>query len=600
MFRSIVHIWKQFLRSYKKVASLRFLILGVLVGVVSGLAALGFFSGIEYLKHLFLSSWAGLQLPAPAGESLFHGHTPGAHRPWIVPILTTSVGLLTGLVVQRFIPKAVESGTDGTDAMIKCFHHENGVMRPLVWCIRGVTSILTIAAGGSAGREGPISQIGAGVGAFLADRFKLSTRERRILLLAGAAGGLGAIFRAPLGGALTAIEVIYREDFETEAILPAVVSSVVSYSIFTFVFGSEPILGIPDFSFTSVRELPFYVMLAVVCAATGWFYVRSFHFLKYNFFARMRAKVGIAWTMTAGGLGMGLLGMAFPQVLTGGYGWLEMAVWGQLSVPVMLAILLGKTLATSLTIGSGMSGGMFAPSLFMGGLSGGVVGFLAHERFPDIVTQPGGYVLVGMAAMFAGVAKAPVGPLIMVCELTQGYGLLAPLMLASVICLALNRNVLLYENQVDNKFESPAHREDTTINLLEQLQVRDFFRPGVVTTLEEGTTLRALTDIIAGTNEFTFPVRGEEGKLSGILAIQDVRNVLFDEDLFELVLVKELARKPVTLHLGDDLYKALLLFVDNDLSQIPVSDGDGDIIGMLNREDVFKAYSRTLQEARED
>jgi len=379
-----------------------------------------------------------------------------------------------------------------------------------------------------------------------------------------------------------------------------VASSVAAYSLFTLVFGSQPILGTPEFSFTSIHELPFYVALALVCAFTGWLYISCFRFIKFSIFARVRARVGIAWTMALGGLGMGLLGLVFPQVLTGGYGWLEMAVWGKLGATTMLAILLGKILATSVTIGSGMSGGMFAPSLFIGGLSGGLVGFLAHARWPELVTQPGGYVLVGMAAMFAGIAKAPIGPLIMVCELTRGYGLLAPLLLASAVCLVLTRRVHLYENQVDNKFESPAHVEDTTINLLEQLRVGGFYKPGRVTILEEAITLRALADIIAGTNEFTFPVRDIDGRLSGILAVQDARKVMFDEDLFELVLVKELARKPVTLRESDDLYTARLLFVDTDLSQIPVVSQDGDILGMLNRDDVFRAYSQTLRSLKEE
>jgi CIC family chloride channel protein len=306
------------------------------------------------------------------------------------------------------------------------------------------------------------------------------------------------------------------------------------------------------------------------------------------------------WTMTCGGLLMGLAGMAYPGVLTGGYGWLELAIMGQLTLGSMLALLVGKTLATSVVIGSGMSGGMFAPALFVGGMSGGVVGFAANKLYPHIVTQPGGYVLVGMAAFFAGVANAPIGPLIMVCELTQGYGLLAPLMLASALCLVINRGVSLYENQVDNKFDSPAHLQDATINILEQLHVQDFYQPGTVTTLEEGTTLKAFTNIMTATNELNFPVKNEAGEITGILGVRDVRKILFESCLFDLVVAKEIAREPVTLNTEDDLYTALLRFVDSDLSQIPVValDDPNEIIGLINREDVFKAYSNTIKEVK--
>jgi CIC family chloride channel protein len=267
----------------------------------------------------------------------------------------------------------------------------------------------------------------------------------------------------------------------------------------------------------------------------------------------------------------------------------------------MLAIIVGKAIATAIVLGSGISGGMFAPALFAGGLTGGMVGFTAHAYFPAIVTQPGAYVLVGMASFFAGVANAPIGPLIMVCELTKGYGLLAPLMLGSAICIVLARNFSLYENQVDNKFESPAHIQDATINLLEDLQVKDFYKPGLVTTLEEGTSFCAITDIIANTNEFYFPVRNAEDKITGILPVQNLRKVMFEDSLSDLLVAKDVAGKPVTLHTDDDLYTALMRFVDSGYGQIPVVDHDDPtrIMGQLAREDVFAAYARTLKEISE-
>jgi CIC family chloride channel protein len=601
MFRRLTELWKNFLWSYTRISHVRGLILGICVGIFSGLAAVGFFIGIEALKHWLLTVQAGLELPSPAGEGMFHA-LAGPHRPWLVPLYLAGVGLITGLLVSRFIPETVRGGTDGTDAMINAFHNQGGIIRPRVPVIRGLMAILTISAGGSAGREGPISQIGAGLGSFIAQRLHLSPKERRLLLLAGAAGGLGAIFRAPLGGALTAIEVIYKEDFEAEAILPSVLSSVVAYSIFTFFFGTAPMFGIPQFSFSNIAELPFYAVLALFCAGTGWLFIRMFEHLKHKVFLPLGERIGVTATMTLGGLSMGILGMVFPQLLSGGYGWLELAIKNQLPLLTMLLIVFGKMLATSITIGSGLSGGMFAPALFIGGMSGGVVGQLAHAWRPDIATQPGGYVLVGMAAFFAGVANAPIGPLIMVCELTQGYGLLAPLMMSSVLCLVLGRTTSLYEHQVDSKFDSPAHLDDATINILEGLQVQDFYTPGRVTALEEGTTLKALTDIIANTNQLYFPVRNAKDEITGIIGVEDVRKVLFESCLFDLVVVGELARKPACLKPEDNLYTALLKFVDTDYGQLPVTRPDDDhaILGLLNREDVFKAYSDTLKSLKEE
>ncbi|GAB7079558.1 chloride channel protein [Megalodesulfovibrio paquesii] len=606
--------WRALVNTYRTIGSVRWLLLGIGVGVLAGLVASLFFFLVEYLHHIFLIEWAGLHLPPADGEVLFHGEPGGVYRPWLVPVLLAATGLLTGWLVQHVIPETRFGGTDGTDGMIKAFHQQSGIIRPLAPLIKGATSILTLATGGSAGREGPISQLGAGLGSWLALKLDLSPKERRILLLTGAAGGLGAIFRAPMGGALTAIEVIYAEDFEAEAVLPSVLSSVAAYTVFALIYGTAPLFSIPQFQFNNFLELPFYLVLAMFCAATGWVYVRIFRWVKYSLFTPLADRIGLPATAALGGLLAGLLGIQFPQVLSGGFGWVEEAILGNMAVTAMLAVIFLKIVATSLTLGSGMSGGMFAPALFVGGMSGGVVGFTAHALFPDIVTQPGAFVLVGMAAFFTGVAKSPIGPIMMVCELTKGYGLLAPLMLSSALCLVFNRKVHLYENQVDNKFESPAHRSDATINILERLRVEDYYARGPVVVLEEHVSLKALTDIICHTNQLCFPVRNADGEIKGLLTMEDVRRVLFEDSLFDLILVRDLPLRPVsTLTPEDDLYTALLAFVGHNVSQIPVLPAlppaeapDGGLkavpllLGMLNREDVFAAYNQAIKTMREE
>jgi len=582
--------WQNTLQLFKLVDNARWLILGVIIGVLSGITASLFFAGVEGLKFILIHTFAGISLPAPAGEEIFTGR-PGVFRPWLIPVFTTLVGLFTGWLLQKFAPKCVDSGTDGTDSMIKAFHFQEGIIHPLIAFLRGATSILTIGSGGSAGREGPISLLGAGIGSFLAQKFKLSPEERRILLLSGAAGGLGAIFRAPLGGALTAVEVIYREDFEAEAILPAVTSSVVAYTIFTLVFGNEPIFGIPKFVFKDPRELLFYVVLALFCSLTGRFYVRTFFWIKYKLFWPLKTKIGLPGMLGLGGLCMGILGAVFPQLLAGGYGWLEMAMLGKISIMTMVFLLIGKTIATSLTLGSGMSGGMFAPALFVGGMSGGIIGYLGQSFYPQIITQPGAFVLVGMASFFAGIANAPIGPLIMVCEFSQGYGLLAPLMLSSAICLVINHKYSLYENQVHNKFESPAHLGEAAINLLERLKVKDYFQPCKIPTFEEGTSFRAMLDVVAHSNHFYFPVRGKDDQITGIVSVQDLRKVLFEDVLSDLLVAKDVARPPVTVTTEDSLYTALLKFLETDIGQVPVVDPNDPtkILGTISRDEVFKA-----------
>lgn len=594
-FRRPRALWRLLARRYTHIALMRWLVLGVVAGLGSGTLAIAFHAGLEGLSHLLQVHLAGLTLPHPSGEQLLSG-LPGPYRPWLIPVFTTAVGLVTGLLVTRFIPKSLEGVTDGTDAMIKAFHTQGGVIRPAVPALKSSTAILTIAAGGAAGQEGPISQLGAGFGSLLAQKLGLTARQRRILLLAGAAGGLGAIFRAPLGGAITAVEVLYCEDFEAEALLPAVVSSVVAYTLFAFVFGGRAILATPNYNFTNALELPFYLALAVAASLAARLFIRVFFAVKFQVFGPIAKRFGPTIAMMAGGLGMGLLGWRFPELCGGGYGWLELAAGGKLDMLFLLGLFGGKLLATALTIGSGLSGGMFAPTLFLGGTVGGVIGQAGHMWRPDIVTQPGGYVLVGMATFFAGVAHAPIGPLIMVCEISQGYGLLAPLMLCSAVALVLCDDIHLYENQVDNKFASPAHAADATTNILETLPVSSVFTPGRTVVLEECVTLRAITDVIAATRNFVFPVQNEHGVLTGLLDVHDARSVLFETSLRDLVVARDLMRPPTVVHPDTSLYDALMLFVETDLGQLPVvaPDKPDTVLGLLDRRHVFTAYSSTL------
>jgi len=593
------------LLALRQAHSWRWLTYGIVVGVAAGLAASAYFVSVEWLQTYLLRHLAGIVLPNPKGEHLFT-MAAGEYRPWLVPLFTSLVGLVTGFFIQRYVPETVTAGTDGTDATTRCFHRAAGRMAPRVPLIRGLASILTIASGCSAGREGPIAQIGGGIGSWLAQRFNLSARERRLLLLAGAAGGLGAIFRAPLGGALTAVEVIYREDFEAEAMLPAVMSSVTAYSVFSFFFGTEHILSAPAFEFRDPRELIFYAFMAVFCSAAGYLFVGTFRACKTRVFAPLRERLGVMWTLGLGGLLAGCIGAVFPQALSGGYGWLEMAILGQLPAFMLMAILVGKTLATSVTIGSGMSGGMFAPALMVGGIAGGLVGQAANALWPEIATQPGSYVLVGMAAFFSGIAKAPIGPLVMVCELSRGYGLLAPLMLSGALCIGLCRRVSLYDNQVESKFDSPAHAADATVNLLEEHTVGEHFLHCIPAVLESCSTLSVMADLMRRSEGRSFPVRGPGGRLEGMVDVHALRPLVFERGMYDLVVAREVMGPLFWVTPDENLYHALLKFLESGYSQLPVFSAapvagpvDPPLLGLLNRREVFRAYARSVRRVRE-
>lgn len=571
---------------------LRRLLVSVLVGLVSGLGALAFFVALEWGRWFFMGYLAGAPAPTPAGEHLVELAVTTPYRPWMLLLVPVLGGLLSGFLVYTFAP---EAEGHGMDAMINAFHNLKGFIRTRVPYVKSLASIITLSTGGSAGREGPIAQIGAGFGSWLARKLKLSAREQRIFLLAGCAAGLGAIFRAPLGAAITSVEVLYREDFESEAIIPCVIGSVVAYTLFTFVFGFDPIFATPRFVFRDPRELIAYALLGLICAPVGGFYVRVFYGVRDRFRLLTIPK---HLRPALGGIGVGLIGLLVPQALGGGYGYLQLAIDGHMAVWLMLVAAAAKIATTSLTIGSGGSGGVFGPTLFIGGMLGGAVGYVGHAFFPEVVHQPGAYVLVGMGAFFAGAAKAPLGALLMVSEMTLSYGLLPPLMLVSVIAILFNRFDGIYERQLLNKFQSPAHEHELTMDVLSELTVASVLKPGQeVVSLEPGLRFSDLQHIIARTGQALYPVLDDDGRHVGNLSLKDIRQVMFEDSLSDLVVVGELCGPPVSLRPEHDLNHALLTFLDAGYGQMPVveeKDGRSEVLGLLRHEDVIAAYQHEV------
>lgn len=347
----------------------KWVILSILTGIASGIGSIIFYWSLSVATQILLGLGAGYIPPAPTGE----GATTffGVAKPWALPILTTAGGLFCGLIVFWFAPEAKGSGQD---AVIAAFHNQEGIIRHRVPVVRAIASAITIGSGGSAGREGPAAQISAGIACILADLFNLSSSDRRIAITAGIGAGIGSIFKSPLGGAILSMEILYRRDFEYEAILPSFIASVVSYSVFASWNGWGPIFGIGTVAaFQRLPELFSYSLLGVSCGLVGIVYGRSFHFLQNLFEKAMMPE----WAKPAlGGFLVGLTAIFIPQVLGMGYGWLQFAINGDyasLPVTIMLVVAIFKILTTGLTVGSGGSGGVFAPGLVIGGMTGGVL-----------------------------------------------------------------------------------------------------------------------------------------------------------------------------------------------------------------------------------
>jgi len=592
-----IQLW---LKAHHGGTGFRLLLLSALVGVVAGSGAVAFYFATNAVDHHLLGLVGAYHPPKEGSGSMAlipQVDSLQMNVSWLLYLLPMVGGLISGFLVYRYAPEAEGHGTDGA---LEAFHQRGGLIRGRVPIVKTLASIATIGTGGSAGREGPIAQIGAGFGSFVATRLGLSVSTRRILLLAGMAGGVGATFRSPLGGALFAVEVLYRDpEFEHEGLIPAIISSITAYSLFGAVTGWEPLLATPHFRFDHPAELGLYLVLGLVCAAFGVFYVKVFYTTR-DYFKALKVP---AWLKPAlGGLLLGLLAMAVPQVLGSGYGWVQAALYGKMALWVMLTVALAKIVATSLTISSGGSGGVFAPSLVIGAMLGGAFGALAQQLFPTLTQDPQAYVLVGMAGFFAGVANAPIATLIMVSELTGNYGLLAPLMLVCVVAMIALRRTGIYEKQVIGRSDSPAHFGDFVIDVLEGVQVTALVEKGRKATLiPAGMPLPEILHKISSAKSAYFPVVDEEQRMVGIFSLNDIRRILNEEIPPGLVVAGDIATRQVIYTTPDEhLPEVMKKITARNLEEIPVVQPDqpDQVLYMLSRRAVLAYYAEQVEKTR--
>ena len=574
-----------------------YMMYGVVVGVVAGLGAALFYVMCQAGLHYFLDMGAGYRPEHPFGEPPLFPGTDTPFRRYMLVLIPAIGGLISGFLVYRFAP---EAEGHGTDSAIDAYHNQQGRIRARVPIIKALSAAITLGSGGSGGREGPIAQIGAGFGAFLADRLGLDAKSRRVLLAAGLGAGIGSIFRAPLAGALFAAEILYREpDFEYEVVIPAIVTTIVAYSTFGFIFGFQPLFKQSTFAFHDPLELLPYAALAIVVALASPLYIKVFYGVR-NLFKRMRVSNYLKPAI--GGLVTGCIGFFLPQTLAFGYGVIQGALDENFGIAFLLLIAAGKILTTSFSIGSGGSGGVFGPSMVIGGSLGGAVGKLFHLWIPGVVAQPGAFVIVGMAGFFAAASNAPISTVIMVSEMTGNYHLLVPTMWVCAIASILGRRWSIYEKQVDTRYDSPAHYGDFVKDHLEELYVRDIFNPETeFLYIPENMTLREFIPVMTGTDQQNFPVVDRDGQLTGIFSIADVRDILVDRDLDNLLIMKEIADEEVTaVEMGENLASALRKFTELEVDKLPVVEGDDDhkILGMIRRRDVISAYYEKINSLR--
>jgi CIC family chloride channel protein len=594
----------------------RVLLRAALVGASAGLLGSVFFACLEAVQRVVLEGWAGyVPLRAGGEQVLAESTATHAFHPWLLLVLPGIGATLSGAISMWLAP---ETRGGGSDAIIESFHRNRGYVRKRVPFVKGIVSILTLGSGGSGGREGPTMQMGGAIGSLVGQTLKVTDRERRILLVAGTAAGMAAVFRTPLGAALLAVEVLHRDDFEADALVPSVFASVVSYSVFTAFFG-ENHLFTHAASYPFVPEhLPLYALMAIAVSLVATAFLGVLRGVQA---ATARLPVPEWLRPGIGGLALGLfatpmvvaIGPRFGQpgqglgILGGGYGAAQLAIVGGDWMPTgwhaaELLALLGviKIVATSLTVGTGGSAGDFGPSLVIGGLFGGAFGQAAQVLLHDPRISPGAFALVGMGTFYGGLAHVPIAALVMTCELAGSYDLLVPLMLAEGVAYVALRGRSLYHSQVATKRESPAHREEMIFDVLTGVRIGDVIvrnRPYATF-----TTRAHAQEIVekAADNAWqdVFPVVDDAGTLVGMVTSDVLRSMAANPDARGIAIAHDLMMPPVSVHDTDTLQVALVAILEHNLREVIVVDDGDRIVGFLDEAEITRAYQSATGPSR--
>lgn len=452
------------LRGKSPSSLLKWVGIGLSIGIVAGVGAITFEAAIRLVTGFFLGTMVGYLPPSPVGEGPARVLSLWATaRPWLLPVVTTLGGLLVGLIVCSLAP---EAEGHGTDAAIAAFHQGKPV-RARIPLVKLVASALTLGTGGSAGQEGPAAHIGAGFGSILARLFRLQVQDQRMAMAIGIGAGIGSIFHAPLGGAILAAEILYTDDLEVEALIPALIASTVGSSIVSLWSGGSPMLGTVTASMSPFPFSLFYAaLIGILCGLLGRLYAWGFYGMT-QVFHRLPLPL---WIKPAiGGLLVGLLGLALPQILGMGDGWIQFSMGsGLLTLPfwLLLVLPLAKILTTGLSIGSGGSGGIFGPGMVIGALAGALIWRVGYQVLPELPALPAPFVVVGMMALLGGITRAPLAAMVMGAEMTGNLSLLVPAMLAVSLSYWLVGKQTLYLSQLETRSDSPAHQLQSPSPLL--------------------------------------------------------------------------------------------------------------------------------------
>jgi CIC family chloride channel protein len=553
-------------------------LLGIVVGVAGGYGAVGFRYLINFIQSIAYGSSAEL---LDVIESV----------PWYMRVAIPAIGgLIVGPIVYFF---AREAKGHGVPEVMYAVALKQGIIRKRIVFIKALVSAVCIGTGGSVGREGPIVQIGSAVGSTLGQLFNVSANRMRTMVGCGAAAGIAATFNAPIAGSIFALEIILGE-FEIASFSPIIISAVSATAISRHYLGDIPAFILPEYILHSPLEFPLYAVLGVVCALVAV----GFTLILYR---SEDAWDGIKFPeylkAVLGGLIMGTMGLVFPQVLGVGYGAIDLALMVKLSWWFMGLLVLFKILATSITIGSGGSGGIFAPSLFMGAMAGGAFGGIVNYLFPSVAASPGAYAVVGMGAVVAATTHGPLQAILIIFEMTGDYKIILPLMITCIISCLIARKLCgesIYTFKLIRR--GINIRGGQEVNILSSINVKDVMYH-TVEIIPETFLLQDLAKKLPQSRSNNFVVVDENERITGVLTFLDYYDKLFNEKLDDHMMVKDIMTTDVaTVSIEDNLSTAMEKISIGDYSILPVVSMEDPLkmVGILTRRDILEAYDQAV------
>lgn len=553
---------------------MRLSLLAVLVGVLGGLASVFFKIMIHFFQNLF---WRA-EIIVSAVSS----------QPWYLTILIPAVG---GLIISPIIYYgAREAKGHGVPEIMESLFFQGGKIRNRVVAVKALASSICIGSGGSVGREGPIVQISSSLASSIGQIFRIKERGMRTLVAAGAGAGIGGTFNAPIAGALFAVEVLLGE-FGVFSFSPIIIASVISTLTSRLIIGDFSAFTVPKYTLISVWEIGPYILLGIISGLVAIIFIKILYFFEDRFDSiRLHPLI----KPVLGGLLIGAIGLGFPQLFGVGYDSIDACLQNQVGFWLAFILVFVKILSTSLTLGSGGSGGIFAPSLFLGAMTGSFVGSIFHNFFPSSISSPGAFSLVGMGAVVAAATHAPITAIIIIFELTNDYKIILPLMLSSIIASFLTVGIhkeSIYTMKL--KRRGILFKEGREVNILRSLFIKDHISQDYSAFLNTESVGKIIDEAIGGKHH-TFHIIDSEDNYVGCFSLNQLkRQVLQKELLDSFVIAQDIAVPDIYIEYKDNLERAMEIFGREDVDEIAVLK-ERKFLGVVKRKDVIEAYNHEI------